>query len=152
MSKLIVYRQKRRDGGIRSGLEIDDTTVLHQFQPGKGESNPILEWFVDVQAEGRGLPRDAEAARQWLVEQAEFIRSKLLELADELQAGIDFDSWPLRRSIANRRVGVDWTITCSAMRRLEARDIAGVLQDLALNWSKYLKQLKPSATGATSPG
>lgn len=152
MATLVFYRQKRRDGGIRTGLEIDERSALHRFFPGNGDSDPILEWFVDVRAEGRRLPKDPEAARQWLSEQSETVRQELLQLAEQLQGGIDLDSWPVRRVITHGPRGIRWTISCSAVRRLEARSIAEVLRDLANNWSRYLKQLRPIEAVVTHDG
>lgn len=143
MTKLMVYRQERQDGGIRTGMEVDGLTVLHHFQLGSSDSDPALAWFVDVRAEGRSLPHDPQAAREWFLAQADTIHDGLTQLATDLRAGMDFDAWPLQRSIENAPKGVRLTIACSAVRRVQARDIARTLLDVAKHWSSYLRELEP---------
>lgn len=48
MADVQFYHQERVDGGRRSGVTVDGTTVLHGFIPGGDEYDPALEWYVDV--------------------------------------------------------------------------------------------------------
>jgi len=62
MPTITFYRQARRDGGIRTGIEIDQNTVLMRFDRGRKESDPALLWCVDVRCSGARLPREPETA------------------------------------------------------------------------------------------
>ena len=48
MHELICFRQKRQDGGIRSGIQIDGTTHFHRFDEGTEDFDPSLLWYVDL--------------------------------------------------------------------------------------------------------
>lgn len=143
MTDISFYRQQRQDGGVRSGLEVDGGIVLHHFQEGRGDSDPALLWFVDVRVKGRNIPRTAEAARAWFAEQKIIIQEGLRNLAEELRAGMDFDSWPLQRPLKGVPRGAQVQIVCSAVRRLKARDIAKILIDIADHWLELLQELEP---------
>jgi hypothetical protein len=141
MSAISFYRQARRDGGIRTGITIDADTVLHRYENGGNDSDPALVWFVDVRCEGRRLPTEPEPAREWFLSHAQLIKAALRASAEELRAGIDIGSWPLERSISGPR-GVRMRIVCSAVRRLEALDIARILHDIADHWEERIKALQ----------
>ena len=64
MPELDFYRQQRRDGAIRTGIEIDGETVLGRFEQVAEDANPVLAWWVDVRCKGRRLPDEPEAARR----------------------------------------------------------------------------------------
>jgi hypothetical protein len=141
MPRITFYHHRRRDGGTRTGVDVDDVTVLQRFVPGKGEPDPVLLWFVDVRSSGRSLPEDAEGARRWLIERGAVVREALHSLAQEVRAGIDEQSWPLVRPVAGAPRGVRMEIACSAIRRVEARDLAGILADVAAAWEDRLRDL-----------
>ena len=52
MPNLTFYRQKRVDGGVRTGVELDGETVASLFEEGDPERDPALLWFVDLRCEG----------------------------------------------------------------------------------------------------
>ena len=56
MHKLTFYHQKRRDGGLRTGVDFDDERVLERFEPGDLARDSALEWFVDIRCRGETLP------------------------------------------------------------------------------------------------
>jgi hypothetical protein len=143
MQTISFYRQQRQDEAIRTGLAADGATLLQHFDEGAAESDPALLWYVDVRAEGRGLPRDGEAVRVWFQEHADVIRQALRNLANELRAGIDVDAWPLQAPVAGAPRGVKLEIVCSAVRRLQALQIADRLLDIAEHWDEYLSLLDP---------
>ena len=65
MSKIVFYRQKRRDRGLHTGVLIEGGTAL-ELEEGvnwKG-GDPILLWWVDLRCEGKKLPTRTEPARQ----------------------------------------------------------------------------------------
>jgi len=142
MPKLTFYKQARVDGGIRTGIDIDGTTVFGRFARGGEESDPALSWYVDVRAEGRSLPDSPEEARHWFLEQAPVIKSGLIELADKLESGVDIESWPIAWPLVRGPKGARINIVVSAMRRPEALAIAAVLKDLASEWEKTLQKLR----------
>ncbi len=140
MSSIVFFRQRREDGGTRTGIDINGRTVLDHFEEGKGEPDPALLWYVDVRCEGARLPGTAESAQEWLINQAPAIGRGIHDLAGKLTAGIDSDAWPLQHAL--RRIGgVRITIACSAMRRVEAQQIASVLRDIARHWGERLAGL-----------
>lgn len=138
MSKLTYYRQKRMDGGTRTGVEVGGVTVLGRFEHDAEETDPVLRWYVDLRCEGARLPGDPEAVRNWLLDNAGLIRDALHALAEELRAGMDFDTWPLQWKVPKGPRGVRMTIVCSVTRRLDARDIARVLADIAAHWEEVV--------------
>jgi len=141
MSAISFYRQARRDGGIRTGISIDTDTVLHCYDNGGDDSDPALVWFVDVRCEGRRLPDEPALAREWFLSHAQPIKVGLRACAEELRAGIDIGSWPIERPISGPRA-VRTRVVCSAVRRLEALDIARILQDVADHWEERIKALR----------
>jgi hypothetical protein len=142
MPKLTFYRQRRRDGGTRTGVDVDGAAVLQQFEAGKKPSDPVLLWFVDIRCEGPSLPATPEGARDWLLAQAETVTTALERLADDIGPGLDVNVWPLRYPVPGTRKGVRLAVVCSATRRLAGREMATVLKDLADNWAKYVRGLK----------
>jgi hypothetical protein len=141
MKTLNFYHQKRRDGGIRTGVDLDGDPVLEAFKPGCGPVDSALEWFVDVRCSGRRLPADGEAARAWLLQRGDAIGGQLAEMADELRAGIDPD-WPLTRTMPEAANGVEVEVVCSAIRRLTARDVRQVLLRLKESWQMLVSSLR----------
>ena len=81
MSDLLFYQQARRDGGVRIGIEVDGDLILHRFIEGKLPNDPGLLWFIDVSLSGPQVPADAEAARDWLLEQKQPVVQALSEFA-----------------------------------------------------------------------
>lgn len=150
MDKLNFYHQKRRDGGIRTGIELNDERVLERYEPGNPQQDSALLWFVDIRCLGKHLPSEPETARDWFLERGEIIQNALRELANELIAGIDSD-WPMRKPIPTRN-GVQMAIYCSAMRRLSGREISQILSDLAKKWSKTIEGLDTYAHSVSTNG
>jgi hypothetical protein len=142
MSTVTFYRQKRVDGGIRSGIDIDGISVLESFAKGKADYDPALAWYVDVRCQGKNLPDSPEPARRWLLEREETVREALDQLAEDLRAGLDIESWPLHRQIPAAPSGARMTIVCSAVRRINALKISDVLRQVGLNWRKFLTSLQ----------
>jgi hypothetical protein len=138
---IVFYKQVRQDGGVRTGVEVGDTSVLHHFKEGSHEFDPALLWWADVRCDGRKLPDEPEEVRQWLLDNAESICAGFLELANKLQAGMDVDIYPLQHEVREAPSGVRMSVFCSAVRRLTARNMAQELQKLARNWKRILDQL-----------
>ena len=139
MDKLSFYHQKRRDGGLRTGIELNDERVLERFEPGDSPQDSTLLWFVDVRCSGRNLPSEPEAIRRWFLEKSEIVRAALCQLSEDLIAGID-PGWPIRRLIPTTD-GVRMAVYCSATRRLSGREISEILSDLEKAWPKVIRKL-----------
>lgn len=140
MHTITFYRQARNDGGIRTGVEVDGATAAAHFEKGRTPSDPALLWYVDVQCSAKRLPTDPDAAQQWLVEHRDAIVKVIAALAEKVPAGYDPDDWPLRLS---RTIGgVNIRVSCSAVRRQDARQIARILDDIATHWSDRLQSLE----------
>src|SRR4051794_10597769 len=99
MASITFYRQARKDGGIRTGVDVDDNVVLQRFEAGSSDGDPSIVWYVDVRCSGRGLPATAVAARQWLLRNRPTVRRLLISLAEALPLGVDPGSWPVRKSV-----------------------------------------------------
>jgi hypothetical protein len=139
MDKLNFYYQKRSDGGLRSGIDLNDERVLESYELGTQPEDSTLLWFIDVRCAGENLPRDSELIRHWFLERSETIQAALSELADELRVGVD-SGWPLKKDISPKD-GVRMAVYCSAIRRLTGREISQVLSDLKSAWPNLIKHL-----------
>lgn len=139
LSDLSCYRQQRRDGGVRTGVEARGDTVFHQFEGEAEDANPVLDWWVDVRCFGRKLPQDPEEVRSWLLGHGPMIQQGLRALAGEIRSGIDFDGWPVLHALPPAERGVKVVIACSASRRTPALRIAETLTDFADHWNEMLK-------------
>jgi hypothetical protein len=139
MEKLTFFHQKRRDGGIRTGVEINDERILECFEPGSPREDSRLLWWIDVRCSQKTWPVEPEEVRAWLLENAQRIEGGLKALAAELNAGIDKD-WPVRHVVPGR-AGIKIEIFCSAMRRVAGREIQAELSNLACNWQTIIAEL-----------
>lgn len=143
MPQITFYRQARIDGGTRMGVEVDGETVLGRFDELGRDDDPVLAWFLVVECRGDDLPTDGEAARNWLLAHGDELRPALANLADAMAAGIDFDLWPMRRTLleptAHRPFSAE--VTCAAFRRGDGQRIAAQLADLSDHWDEYLTRL-----------
>jgi hypothetical protein len=148
MPTINFYRQFRRDGGFRTGVEVDGESVLMQFDPGDAggdEPDPRLVWYVDVSCRGGSLPREVGAVRRWLLRHEAGITRTIHALAKSVPQGIDPSDWPLRKEA---KIGlVKLAVTCSVVRRLEAQRVSEILRDVADKWTERLTalpELQPS--------
>jgi hypothetical protein len=151
MPKLTFYRQKRFDGGIRTGLEWGfefdatsegDATLLERFEPGDEDRDPSLLWFVDIRCDGPGVPRLLEEAPRWFLSTKPVIDDGLARFADHLRrVGSDLDDYPLEWSEFPNADDVERKIVCSANRRIECRELAEILDDVRDHWSEWIEEM-----------
>ena len=143
MPRLVFYRQKRFDGGFRMGVELNEETILEQFEPGKNEPDPLLLWFVDVRCKGSDVPADAVASPQWLLSTGSIISEGLTRFADHLRrVGVDIDGDTLQWSeFPDDNDGVERKIVCSASRRFNAVEIAEIVDDIRDHWSDRIEAM-----------
>jgi hypothetical protein len=132
--------QARSDGGRRTGIDIDDETVLGRFEPGGGEFDPALLWYIDVRCKGE-LPSEPPQARNWLLQQSELLKGELKKLGGELEVGLDSGLWPLQRKVENAPRGVEITIVCSSLRHVASHDFGKTLERLADEFTSMLNSL-----------
>lgn len=102
------------------GVELDGELLLHRFDEGSDESDPGLLWFIDIVCGGVRLPFEAEAVRDWLLEQNQTMSGALSEFCTAIAAGIDANSRPLKKEFPTALPPVKLTISCSAVRRVDA--------------------------------
>ncbi len=142
MARLVFYRQKRYDGATRTGVELDGQTVSERYEGGSGERDPALLWYVDLRCEGPGIPDEPDDAGRWLVGQSEIIRDGFSRYSERLRAGADPDIFSLTWSdFGTVPEGVGMTIACSAIRRVDARQMASNLTDIGTNWEAIIRSL-----------
>ncbi len=143
MAKLLFYRQKRVDEGVRTGLEVGEYELAWRFDPGPGESNPILLWFVDIKCEGPGIPDGPEQAQEWFENHGQMLRRGLRSYAQEIKTGTDIGfhstTWNAEPQTSE---DVQVTISCSASNRVSARQMASILEDMADQWDEILDALE----------
>lgn len=146
MRTIRFYQQQRSDGGVRSGLGIDDEPVLHEFIAGDEESDPALLWYVDVVAKSSHLPGDAEHAREWFVRHRQEIQQTLRDMAERLTIGLDEGNcWPYSAKLTGLPRGVAGEVRVSAVRSLREGELARHLRLLADAWEAVLSRLAPLA-------
>jgi hypothetical protein len=146
MHTIVLYRQARVDGGVRTGISVNDETVLHEFKPGKNDDNPALLWFVDVRFRGKGLPTSPDEVREFLIEAATHVKEALLAAADDLGVGLDSDVLPYVRETELER-GITLKIVCSANRRTSGLQMAKHVRQIASRWVELAKELRASHVG-----
>jgi len=139
MKNLTFFRQKRRDGSVRTGVELDEERILEDFESGAPREDPRLLWWIDVRCSQKTWPEETEKLREWLLEHAQRIEGGLKALATELNTGIDKDC-PVKH-VAPSRAGTKIEIFCSAMRRVAGREIQTELFTLARNWQTIIAEL-----------
>jgi hypothetical protein len=139
MPTITFFRQKRIDGGVRTGVEVGGNTVLSTFESGNAAHDPALLWYVDVICEGKRLPKESENAKHWLSSQAKNIRRLLGSLAKKVGAGIDPGDWPVHHQGIIH--GVKMRVSCSAVSRVEARKLPRILDEIAEHWDEYVGDL-----------
>ena len=140
MPVITFYRQERRDGGVRTGIEVAGHAAFQRFDEAHIDSDPALLWYVDVQCAGNGVPKESEKAREYFLQNAAMIKEHLRLLASEIPAGIDPGDLPLQRNFAMRG-RVKGMISCSAVQRLAAKEIAVKLFDIAGDWEGMIEKL-----------
>ncbi|HVS69814.1 MAG TPA: hypothetical protein VHQ47_01005 [Phycisphaerae bacterium] len=142
MPKLVLYQQKRVDGGVRTGIELDDATIASRFDEGRGPPEPALLWYVDIRCEGRRIPSDPSHAIAWLLKNADAFTTALDDGARKFNTGIDGNAWPLRLPVQGLPSGTHGEIACSSMRRVSGRELTRVLHTLSNSWDELIRSVE----------
>jgi len=146
MTEITFYRQVRRDGGIRMGLEADGESLIEDFQEGNPDlqDDPLasaLEWYVDVRCFGDGLPDDTNSIHQWLMDHSVVICEGMNRFAREVGPGTD-DAFPLKWSdFPNAPPGTRIEVVCSAVNRVSAQRLSDILMEFSDRFTDHLAEL-----------
>ena len=142
MPRLVLYRQKRYDEAIRTGVELDGETIADRYEGGGSEPDPALLWYVDLRCDGSGIPDGPDEASHWLIDHSDTIRSGFSAFAEHLRAGADSDVYSLTwDKFENVPENVRISIACSAIRRIDAREMASILKEIGDNWITIIHRL-----------
>jgi hypothetical protein len=141
MTKLTFYYHERVDGGRRTGIEINDTSALEFYQEESEDVDPALLWYVDLYCEGEYLPGEAEVARRWFLDNEKPLAEILLDVAGEIDVGFDVEVRPFRRVVNDGPGGCRVHVLVSAIHRLQAREVARDLREVAQSWRSLLERL-----------
>lgn len=140
MPALTFFRQARVDGGVRTGIDIDDESVWQRFEAGNEEPDPALLWYIDVRCDGEDLPGERGQARQWFLDQAPIIKPAFRVLAEKLRVGVD--EWPYQFRVPGSPPAVQLRIVCSAVRGLSPDVLSNALERLGDQWERILTDLE----------
>lgn len=149
MTEITFYRQKRRDGSVRSGLELDGETQLGLIQGVTNESEDddfsmVLDWFLDLTIQVPDVIEhsDPQKARLELLKLQTAIQDGLDRLVQAMGAGLDHEI-PFRWSDFNLLPeGYHATFLCRAANRTMGRELSQEVQQFALRWKNDLAELK----------
>lgn len=143
--KLTFYRQARADGGIRTGIELDEDTIFERFEKGGREADPTLLWYVELRCKGRGLPAEPQEARRWLLDHEKLIVEGFSRCAAEFEAGRDIELYPLIWSkFHDTPKNTEMAIACATKNRPWALSIPRILGDIGSHWRERIEQLQPA--------
>jgi hypothetical protein len=141
MTSITFYQQVRRDGGLRTGIDVDGEAVLMRFDPGPGAPDPALAWYVDVRCEGDALPVHTEGARRWLLDNERFVVGGMATIADRVGAGIDVDDRPAEWELPSAPERSRITVAICTARREAAHGIAAILRDVGRSFGSLVREL-----------
>jgi hypothetical protein len=141
MTSITFYQQVRRDGGRRTGIDVDGEAVLMRFDPGQGTPDPSLAWYVDVRCEGDALPAHAEGARRWLLDNERFVADGIAMIADQAGAGVDVDDQPAEWELPVAPERSRITVVICAARRQAAHGLAAILRGVGRDWGSLVRGL-----------
>ena len=141
MATLTFYHHARVDGGRGTGIEINDCSTLEYFEVESEEFNPSLLWYVDLSCDGENLPTEAETGRRWFLDNEEALVGIVLEVAEAVEVGFDVEIRPFHQVFEDRPAGTRVSVLVSAIHRLQAREVAQELREMAHNLRSLLERL-----------
>lgn len=139
MPQLLYYKQTMADGGIRYGVSVNFTPLLHWQREGKGNKNATMNWHVDVNCAGTSIPTEPEEVRSWLLAHSNFLKNGLAQAAQILKKGIK--DWPLIHDISPPSPAVYAFIMVSPLEKMKAKDLAKVLEEMKNELERILEQM-----------
>ena len=147
MTEITFYRQKRRDGSIRSGLHCSGPFDLESFEPGPADIAddpyaPVLDWIIDLQLDVPEEPIDAESGRRILLACSEPISSQLNQKIADLGVGFDTSLPVTLTDFDQLPVGYQCRLNCSISNRFKGAAFIAILRDFASSWPEYCQKLQ----------
>lgn len=143
MSRILFYKNVRRDGAVRTGIASGEEALYHRFTKGKGDPDPALAWYVDVEITGKRVPKEGRKVKKLLLEMKPIITRALDELTERVEVGWEDQQQPFAHRIHDAVSGMDVSIKGSALRRLRSTDIAKNLLHLKNNWENEIRKMPP---------
>jgi hypothetical protein len=150
MPTLKLFKNFRKDGGVRIGISTGHDVFFHAFIPGELPENPALEWYFDLICEGRSVPAPGdrlEESRRWFLDNVSILQKAVGELADRLEFGIDGNGEPFR--LEKRNVGpiAKLVVQGSANRGIRDTDLRERLKEFADQLPADLESLTMEVVG-----
>lgn len=143
MNKVVFFWNDRMDGGVHFGLVANDVLLFDELKDGSGESDPALNWFVDIKCESKSLPKGAAEIRNWILNLAPQINQALDALASKLEVGTDGDISPfsIKTKVSAHPASVHIEVKGSALRTIRETQIAGHIMKVKKSWERELRRL-----------
>ena len=131
MTEITFYRQQRRDGSIRSGLELNGEPQFGLIQSWPSETSDddlsmVLDWYIDLTIQSPN-PIDSSDTDQ---------------IGDSMGAGVDFESPVLWKNYPELSDGYEIELVCRASNRISSRQLMNEIHGFAQHWLEYLGSLK----------
>jgi hypothetical protein len=142
--KLVFYRQQRVDGGVRTGVDWHDYSLLQHFERGDDDDSSLL-WYVDLRFSGPRLPKDPDDVREWLIEQEPWLLDAIDHAARDLEVGIDADVLPYKRRCSETPAGINVELVASAQRRVPGLQVGKAVRHIGRYWRRIIESLEPLA-------
>lgn len=149
MTEITFYRQQRRDGSIRSGLELNGEPQFGLIQSWPLETSDddlsmVLDWYIDltIQSPNPIDHSDPEQTKNELLKLQTSIQHGLNQLANSMGAGVDFESPVLWSKFPELSEGFHVEMVCRASSRISSRQLMREINEFANHWLEYLGNLK----------
>ena len=134
------FRQSRRDGGLRTGIDLNDELVYGNYV-GPEDFDPVLDWYVDFQFSGPSVPGDRKRIKRWLISRSDEVRRVLRQQIAELRSGIDHEALPVVSEHRGKNSDDRLVIRVSASNRAASREIPRIFRDFEKHWSDEIRAL-----------
>jgi hypothetical protein len=149
MTEITFYRQQRRDGSIRSGLELNGEPQFGLIQSWPSETSDddlsmVLDWYIDltIQSPNPIDHSDPEQTKNELLKLQASIQHGLKQLANTMGAGVDFESPVIWSKFPELSEGFHVEMVCRASSRITSRQLMREINEFANHWLEYLGNLK----------
>ncbi len=139
MSEILFYRQERRDGRIRTGLEISGNLVLMDYMTEGSNSDPSIIWYVDILFTTDSPIDSRENARMFLNDKAVEVSITLQALAERVSK----EPGTSLSSMKSEHVTDDFSIVVrsNAMLGMQRSILTDKLLGLANEWCGIISGL-----------
>ncbi len=149
MTEITFYRQQRRDGSIRSGLELNGEPQFGLIQSWPSETSDddlsmVLDWYIDltIQSPNPIDHSDPEQTKNELLKLQASIQHGLNQLENSMGAGVDFESPVIWSKFPELSEGFHVEMVCRASSRITSRQLMREINEFANHWLEYLGNSK----------